>query len=50
MMDYCKGIQCFIIIHYLIQKNLVERVLDVNARRCKNKEFFDLDFVMMHLL
>ena len=39
-----------LITHYLIREILVVAVLDVHARDVKNKNFLNLDVVMMHLL
>jgi hypothetical protein len=39
MMDYCNKIESFINMHHLIQKILVETILNVHVRGVKIKSF-----------
>jgi len=43
MMNYCNGVKSLLIMHYVIQKILVEAVLDIHVRGVK-KTFLDPDF------
>jgi hypothetical protein len=50
MMNYCNRIESFINMHHLIQKILVETILDVHVRGVKIKKFLYPDVVTMYLL
>ena len=50
MMDYCNGVEGFI--NYIVSnpKNISGGSIRCSCKMCKNKKFFNLDIVMMHLL
>ena len=50
MMDYCNGIQCFIIYALSNLRNTSEDDIRCPCKRYKNKKFLDPYVVIMHLL
>jgi hypothetical protein len=50
MMDYCNGVESFINYTVSNPKNISGGGIRCPCKMCKNKKFFNLDIVMMHLL
>ena len=50
MMDYCNGVQSFINYALSNPRNINRGDIRCPCKRYKNRNFLDLDVVMMHLL
>jgi hypothetical protein len=49
-MDYCNGVQGFIIFSTSIPRNFTDGSIRCSCRKCKNLKFLHQDVVTMHLL